>query len=111
MVRIIDEIEHSTRTVAGIPVRIREVVWEDQGRSFEVHRVDTGEELTVDGCFDEMPTDEQLGELLADRQPDWWICRGCGARFDASTGADLIVDHVRGCDLVDGAGNPIGGRL
>jgi hypothetical protein len=30
-------------------------------------------------------------------------------RTDARTGADLIVEHVRDRDLVDGAGNPIGG--
>jgi hypothetical protein len=29
--------------------------------------------------------------------------------IDARTGADLIADHVRDCDLVDDAGNPIGG--
>jgi hypothetical protein len=57
-----------------------------------------------------MPTDEQIAQRLAQRQPDWWICRGCGARFDAGTQGDLIVEHVQIlCDLVDGAGNPIGG--
>ena len=53
-----------------------------------------------------MPTDEQITQRLTRRQPDWWSCRGCGARFDARTDTDLIVDHVRGCDLVDGAGQP-----
>ncbi|GAA0911557.1 hypothetical protein Vau01_095560 [Virgisporangium aurantiacum] len=109
MGHIIDEIEHGTRTVNGIDVTIRELVWNDLGRSFEVHRVDTGEDLTEDGCFDTLPTDEQIADPLADRQPDWWICRGCGTRIDARTGADLIVEHVRDGDPVDGAGNPIGG--
>ena len=71
-------------------------------------RVDTGEDLAEDDCFDTLPTDEQIADLLAQRRPDWWICRGCGTRIDARTGADFIVDHVRDCDLVDGAGNPIG---
>jgi hypothetical protein len=35
-----------------------------------------------------------------------WYCRGCGAGYEAGA-ADLIVDHTEGCDLVDGAGNPI----
>ncbi len=112
---IINEIEHGTRTVAGIPVSVRELVWDDDsdrnsGRSFEVHRVDTGEDLTEDECFDTMPADEQIADRLAHRQPDWWICRGSGSRFDARTQSDLIVDHVQiFCDLVDGAGNPIAG--
>ena len=105
---IIDEVEHGLRTVAGVEVSVRELVWDDLGRSFEVHRVDTGDDLTEDGCFDTLPTDEQITDLLALRQPDWWICPGCGTRIDARTGADLIVDHVRHCDLVAGAGNPIG---
>jgi hypothetical protein len=110
---IIDEVEHGTRTIAGVEIAVRELVWNDSGadtgRSFEVYRVDTGEDLTEDGCFDTLPSDEQIAELLADRRPAWWICRGCGIRIDAHTGAGLIVDHVRDCDLVDGAGNPIGG--
>jgi len=109
MGRIINEVDHGSRIVAGVGVRVRELVWDDDGRSFEVHRVDTGDDLTTDECFDTMPTDAQIAVRLAHRQPDWWICRGCGTRFDARTDGDLIVDHVRGCDLVDGAGNPIGG--
>ena len=31
-----------------------------------------------------------------------------GTRFDARTDADRILDHVRDCDFVDGAGNPTG---
>lgn len=36
------------------------------------------------------------------------VCRGCGATY-FSTDADMIVDHVKGCALVDGAGNPLPG--
>ncbi len=70
MGHIITEIEHHTRVVAGVPVAIRELVWDDLGRSFEVHRVDTGEDLTEDECFDTMPTDDQIADRLADRRPD-----------------------------------------
>jgi hypothetical protein len=35
-----------------------------------------------------------------------WYCRGCGAGYEQGA-ADLIVDHVERCDLVDGAGNPV----
>lgn len=37
-----------------------------------------------------------------------WRCRGCGAPFVAGE-EDLIVEHVRDCDYVDGAGNPVSG--
>ena len=104
MGRIVDETGHGSRTVAGIPVSVREL-----GRRFEVHRIDTGEDLTEDGCFDTMPTDQEI-TLLAHRRPDWWMCRGRGSHFDVRTDTDLIVAHVRDCDLVDGAGNPIGGQ-
>ncbi len=109
MSRIINEVDHGIRVVAGVQVTVRELVWDDGGRSFEVHRVDTGDDLTEDDCFDTMPTDGQIAARLAQRQPDWWVCRGCGTCFDGRTQGDLIVDHVRLCDLVDGAGNPIGG--
>jgi hypothetical protein len=82
MGHIIDEVEHGVRTVAGVEVRVRELVWNDLGRSFEVHRVDTGEDLTEDGCFDTLPTDEQIAALLSDHRPDWRICRGCADRVD-----------------------------
>ena len=54
------------------------------------------------------PTDEQIKDLL-DPPIDWWTCRGCGTSIDASQ-PDLVVDHVRDCDLVDGAGNPVPAR-
>lgn len=60
----------------------------DLVRSFEVHRVDTGEDLSEDGRFDTMPTDEEIIERLAHRRPDWWMGRGCGTRFDARADTD-----------------------
>ncbi|MEU1811063.1 hypothetical protein [Micromonospora aurantiaca (nom. illeg.)] len=105
MSRIVREIDRGTRTVDGIQVQITEVVWADEARSFEVHRTDTGDDLTENGCFDTWPTDAQITTLLRAGQ-DLWSCPGCGTSIDASQ-ADLIIDHVRDCDLVDGAGRPL----
>ncbi len=105
MNRIIREIDRGTRTVNGVQVHITELVWHDEGRSFEVHRTDTGADLTEDGCFDTWPTDDQIADLLGTAQ-DLWSCPGCGATVDASQ-ADLVADHVRDCDRVDGAGQPV----
>jgi len=63
--RVISEIGHGTRTVAGVEVRITELVWNDtDGRSFEVERVSDGETLTMDEAFDDMPDDDQIRELI-----------------------------------------------
>jgi hypothetical protein len=106
MGKTIREIDHGVRRVAGVDVRVTELIWDDGGRSFAVHRVDTDDDLTADECFDQMPTDEQISTLLQ-QQPGVWTCPGCGAQFD-DTQADLIVDHVQiFCDRVDGAGNPV----
>jgi hypothetical protein len=78
--RVVNEFEHGTRAVAGTLVRITELVWNDGGRSFEVHLAgriteaalgdqhDT--DLTQDGCFDVMPTDAQIAALLTAAQND-----------------------------------------
>lgn len=107
MSRIIRRIDRGTRTVDGVTVQISELVWDDEGRSFEVHRADTGEDLTVDGCFDVWPTHEQIADLLYTAH-GLWSCPGCGATIDASQ-ADLVIDHVRDCNRVDGAGQPLRG--
>jgi hypothetical protein len=101
---IIRSIDHGVRTIDTCQVTITELVWADGGRSFEAHLAD-GTDLTQDGCFDEYPNDEQLRELLHHR-PGSWTCPGCRRHIDDSQ-ADLIVDHVRDCDLVDGAGHAI----
>ncbi|MBI1758145.1 MAG: hypothetical protein HYR62_02805 [Actinobacteria bacterium] len=59
-------IDHGTRTIDGVPVRVTELVWPDGGRSVEVHRTDTAVDLTADGCFDTPPTDTQIRALLHD---------------------------------------------
>jgi hypothetical protein len=61
----VDEIDHGHRTVAGVPVRIIESVWNGGvGSSFEVYRRDTGDCLTMDEAFDAMPDDDQIRELI-----------------------------------------------
>jgi hypothetical protein len=105
MSRIIRTVDRGTRIVDGVEVQITELVWDDEGRSFEVYRTDTGVDLTENGCFDIWPTDDQVADLLHTAQ-DLWSCRGCGATIDAGQ-ADLVTDHVRDCDRVDGAGQPI----
>jgi len=102
--KIIREVDHGIRVVVGVQVRVCELVWSDAGTSFEVHRVDTGADLTEAQCFDDMPTDDQIAALLP--PVGWFACPGCGAVFSDDDG-DLYVDHVRDCDRVDGAGNPL----
>jgi hypothetical protein len=104
MSRIIRQIDRGTRSVDGVQVQIIELVWQDEGRSFEVHRTDTGADLTEDGCLDLWPTDAQIGDLLRSAD-ELWSCPGCGITIDASL-ADLVADHVRDCDRVDGAAQP-----
>jgi hypothetical protein len=58
------------------------------------------------GAANALGEPDELGEEI---EPiPMWYCRGCGAGF-AQGDADLIVDHVARCDLVDGAGNPVAG--
>ena len=105
MSKIIREVGHGIRVVAGVQVRVTELVWSDAGTSFEVHRVDTDTDLTEVECFDNLPTDEQIAALLPP-PAGWFACPGCGAVFSDDDG-DLYVDHVRYCDRVDAAGNPL----
>jgi hypothetical protein len=87
--KIIGEVEHGERTVNGRTVAIREIIWKDGGRSFEVWEGD--EELTEStGSFDEMPTDEALARFV----PPWWFCPLCGARYSEGD-EDCILDHLR----------------
>ena len=56
-------IDRGSRVVAGVAVRVTELVWPDERRSFEVHLGDI--DLTENGCFDAPPTDAQIRDLLA----------------------------------------------
>lgn len=62
--RIVETIDRGTRTVNGVQVQIYELVWNDHARSFEVYRTSDEKDLTVDGCFDSMPTDAQIEGVL-----------------------------------------------
>ena len=66
---VIRTIDHGTRTVNGVEVRIEELWWNDSaGVSFDVYRTDNGECLTNDESFDEMPGDDAIADAIeADR--------------------------------------------
>ena len=80
------------RVIDGITLQITELIWSNEGYSFEVHRLDTGEHLTADGCFDLPPTTGELAELLDDAL-NVWRCV-CGHRVDAA--ATALVDGDNG---------------
>ncbi|MGH3881768.1 MAG: hypothetical protein ACRDSK_32490 [Actinophytocola sp.] len=82
MGRIIRGIDRGARVVADVADRATDLVRDDVARSFEVRRVDTGEDLTTE-CFDQPPTDEQIARRL-DQTTGQWTCP----------------------DRVDGAANP-----
>jgi hypothetical protein len=94
MSHILRSVPRGARVIDGITLQITELIWTDEGRSFEVHRLDTGEDLTVDGYFDLFPTDAQLADLLDDTR-GLWRCV-CGQRLPATDRA-LIDDHLRDC--------------
>lgn len=75
--------------------------------------------LLVIGTLDELRTFaasivEEVDAAIAEKAEGkalatgCWTCPGCHRRID-ETQADMIIDHVRDCDLVDGAGHPLGG--
>jgi hypothetical protein len=51
MNKIVKRVDRGVRVVADVEVQVTELLWTDGGHSFEVHRVDTGEDLTEDGVF------------------------------------------------------------
>jgi hypothetical protein len=99
MSRITRDIDRGTRTIDGIEVHLTELVWDDEGRGFEVRRTDTGVDLTQGGCFDTWPTDDQIADLLHEHHGDW-SCPGCGATIDSRQN-DLVTDHLRDCGTID----------
>jgi hypothetical protein len=62
------EIDRGGRVVAGVAVRVTELAWPDERRSFEVHLIDGDIDLTENGCFDDPPTDAQISDLLAEHR-------------------------------------------
>ncbi len=73
--RVIEEIDHGTRTVNDVEVRILEEVWNGgAGSSFEVYRVNTAACLTMDEAFDDVPDDDTIADLIeAPRNKDGFI--------------------------------------
>ncbi|ROO60328.1 hypothetical protein EDC02_2189 [Micromonospora sp. Llam0] len=113
MSNVIRGIDRGTRTVDHVEVRLTELIWNDDGRCFEVHRTDTDVDL-ADVCFDTWPTDEQIAVLVREHD-GYWSCPGCGAAITSSRG-DLITDHIRDCGPTgrngeasrdDRCGNPV----
>jgi hypothetical protein len=94
MSHVLRTVPRGARVIDGVTLQITELIWTDEGRSFAVHRLDSGDDLTVDGWFDLFPTDVQLADLLDDAR-DLWRCV-CGHRF-ATTDHALIDDHLRDC--------------
>ncbi|HZM82164.1 MAG TPA: hypothetical protein VFC19_41120 [Candidatus Limnocylindrales bacterium] len=94
MGRIVREIDRGTRTIDNLPVIVTELVWDDAGRSFDVHFTD-GTLLTELESFDAAPDDAQLLNLL-DEHRGLWRCPGCQTTVTA-TEQDLVTDHLRDC--------------
>lgn len=63
--RIVGEVDHGHHTVAGRRVHITESVWNGgAGSSFEVTNSESGETLTMDEAFDEMPSRSEVRDLV-----------------------------------------------
>ncbi len=88
-------IGRGARTVDGITVTITELIWPNMGRRFQVHRADTGTDLTMDGHLDGKPGDDDIRELIAEAS-NLWRCPGCGTAVDVDD-HDLKADHMLGC--------------
>lgn len=116
-VAVVSEIDHGDHAVDGITFRIKELVWTDGGRTFEVWKGDV--DLTFDGGFDAFPTDQDIRRLVNGRH-DVTITDRCVIRpnphpigrkeqpceirvgpyptvndMDASYAAPLFMDDVR----------------
>jgi hypothetical protein len=86
------EYPYDERLVSGVPVRITELVWADEHRSYQVHIVDNDTDgnthLTENGCFDNPPTDTLINDLLAEHHAARTL-RGDATRTDLLR--DLLV--------------------
>lgn len=61
------EVDHGSRTVDGVTVRITELVWPDERHEFEIHLGDV--DLTENGCLNDPPTDAQIRTLVDEYYP------------------------------------------
>lgn len=102
IIKVNEFINRPDRTVAGVTVRITEVVWSDGMRSWEVSHKASGKSLTRPGDFEveEEPTDDDIIEMLAETVGHW-ICVGCGQTYHQSTQTDCILEHMGECDLLE----------
>lgn len=94
MGRIIREIDRGTRSINSTEITLTELVWDNGGRSFDVHLTD-GTMLTELESFDTMPGDEQLLDLLA-KHRSLWHCPSCYTTI-AVDAHDLVAEHTRTC--------------
>jgi hypothetical protein len=105
--------DRGLRTVEGTTVRIvsqvedGETAWAVFGSEMDFATEENG---PIGECWflgDEPPTDAEVAELLRADQPGdvIHVCM-CGMVFREGE-EDMLVDHVKNCDLVDGAGQPI----
>lgn len=132
MSSILDQRDVREAQVYGRTFTVTRIEWKDSpGLSYDVTDAETGFAIH-DESFDDEPgagaiknTIDELIRILED--DDWgtssffdptevrafvdsldrpqWTCKGCGHRI-ATSDADMVTDHVRDCDAVDGAGNP-----
>jgi hypothetical protein len=79
------ECQYDERLVSGVLVRVTELVWADEHRSYQVHLVNGATDLTENGCFDNPPTDTLIKDLLAEHHAARTL-RG------NTTSADLLRD-------------------
>ncbi len=117
--------------VRGRTFEVERIAWHGtSGLSFDVTDVETEQCLTAES-FDDRPGFEEIEELLDQLRDDLdnecldpffngvedtlrkivgytpkWSCPGCNTQINESD-ADIIVDHVRDCDLVDGSGQRV----
>jgi hypothetical protein len=70
------EYEYDKRLVSDDMVRITELVWPDERRSYDVHLVDGDIDLTENGCFDDPPTDAQIRGLIAEHRAATPLSKG-----------------------------------
>ncbi|MEU1761255.1 hypothetical protein [Micromonospora sp. NPDC005652] len=111
--RVVKEIDHGTRVVSGVEVRIEEERWRSGGSSFSVYRVDNGADLTqsVYGqCFDGPPTDDEIAGLLASWNDGDYDRGRLGAGFLAATGGTCAHCSARVDRNADGLLADVRGR-
>lgn len=92
MSRIVSEREVERATVLGVDVRIVLAVWDSGLRSYSVYRVADDADLTVEECFDDMPTSGQIAALLDSHNgPAIVVPRDGGTVLGLSSADDVVT--------------------